>query len=332
MKRAFVISLLLLSLVSAAVLADTSGMIVFTRSQFTQEGFRQFLARDSSNRGWWELYERDICVINPDGTGFMQLTDDGVSYRSRWSPDGQKIAFLSGVPPAVSLHVINADGSDRRELVPSQADIYDFKWSPDGTSILVYLKTRTTIKPEEAQVVKVTDGSSTKRMGSSEWARGWNHWAPQGAEVLNPDKRLIERLPEGIAWPEWSPNGIYLAFIYEGKLIITDTAIANQPEKWRPSKQEPPCDRIGDWLFDSSKLLFFARGNVCSINFDEKDVVNLSMSSAEDACWSPDGSQIAYTSTDGRKTNTEIFIMNSDGTGHIQLTNTNYFHLDLDWK
>jgi len=56
------------------------------------------------------------------------------------------------------------------------------------------------------------------------------------------------------------------------------------------------------------------------------------MTSAGYACWSPDGSKVAYTSPDGRKRNSEIFIMNSDGTDHIQITNTNYFHEDLDWK
>ena len=332
MRRICVATLLLLWMfISAIALARASGKIVFTKSEYTREGFEQAILRSSSRRGWWDLFQRDICIINPDGTGLEQLTDDGVSYRPEWSLDGRKIAFLSSPPPTVNLYVMDADGSNRQKLVSNQRDILDFDWSPDGTAILACVKTRDGKDPEETWVVTV-DSSSVKRMGSSKWARGWNHWATEEATVLNPNKRLIDALPEGIVWPEWSPDNKYLAFIHEGILAIADVAVVGMPEDWRTSNLEPPCNRIGDWTLDSSKILFFAGGDVSSINFDGTGVLNLSMSSADDACWSPDASQIAYTSTDGRKRNTEIFIMNADGTGHVQITNTNYFHIEVDWR
>ena len=332
MRKIFAGSLIFLwTFVSIITMAHASNQIVFTKAQYTREGFEDAMSPGrSTGKGWWILYRRDICVINPDGTGTNQLTDDGVSYRPEWSPDGQKIAFYSGPPPTVNLHIMDPDGSNRRELVSNQNDIYDFIWSPDSTKILVFVKTRNPRNPEEAWIVTV-DGSA-KRMGSSEWARGWNHWAPEGAEVLNPDRRLIEGLPDGVTWPEWSWDGRFIAFIYENKLAIADTTIVGKPEDWRASKLEPPCNRILEWSPDNMKLLFFVRSNVCSINFDGKDVTNLSMSSATDACWGDNGSKIAYTATDGRKGNTELFIMNADGTEHKQLTNTNYFHIDVDWR
>jgi len=332
MRKVFVSSLLFLYFfVSVIALAHASGQIVFTKAEYTREGFEDAMSPGrSSGKGWWELYRRDICVMNSDGTGLNQLTDDGVSYRPEWSPDGQKIAFYSGPPPTVDLNVMDSDGANRRELVSNQTDIYDFIWSPDSSKILVYVKTRNPREPEEAWVVAV-DGT-TNRMGSSKWARGWNHWTPEGAEVINPDRRLLAGLPEGVAWPEWSWDGKYIAFVYEKRLAIADTTVIGKPEDWRASKLEPPCNRIVEWSPDNMKILFLVRGNVCSINFDGKDVLNLSMSNATDACWSKDGSQIAYTTTDGRKGNTEIFIMNADGTGHKQLTNTSYFHTDVDWR
>ncbi len=94
MRKICVASLLLLwILASAATFAQASGKIVFTKSEYTREGFEQAAIRGSSKRGWWDLFRRDVCTINPDGTGFKQLTDDGVSYRAEWSLDGQKIAF-----------------------------------------------------------------------------------------------------------------------------------------------------------------------------------------------------------------------------------------------
>ena len=332
MKRIFICTLFLLLAVSL-VRAGDGGRIVFTKSEFTREGFEESVLRgNKSRRGWWELHRRDICVINPDGTGVSQLTDDGVSYRPRWSPDGQKVAFYSGPPPTVNLHVMDPDGSNRVELISDQMDIYDFRWSPDSTKILAYVKTRSPRDPEEAWVVAVSDSGSVKRMGSSEWARRWNHWDTQGATVLNPNKRLIAGLPEGVAWPEWSPDNRYLAFVYKDRLAIADTTVIGMPEEWRTSNLEPPCERLGYWSPDGSRLLFYAGGNLCSINLDGTGATNLSMTGTGDACWSPEGFQIAFTSTDGRKRNTEIFIMNADGTGHEQLTNTNYFHADVDWR
>lgn len=275
MKKICVSSLLLLwVLVSAATFAQASGKIVFTKSEYTRKGFEQAVIRGSSKLGWWDLFRRDVCIINPDGTGFKQLTDDGVSYRAEWSLDGQKIAFLSSPAPTVNLYVMNADGSDKQKMISNQRDIHDFDWSPDGTAILAYVKTRDRREPDETWLVTISDGGSIKRMGSSKWARGWNHWAAQGATVLNPNRRLIDALPEGVAWPEWSPNNKYLAFIHEGILGIADLAIVGMPEDWRTSKLEPPCNRMGDWTLDSSKILFFAAGNVGSINFDGTGVAN----------------------------------------------------------
>lgn len=319
--------------ISVTALAQSSGKIVFTKSEYTREGFEQAMSRKrGSNKGWWELSLRHICTINPDGSGLEQLTEDGVSYHPEWSLDGQKIAFLSGPPPKVNLYVMNADGANRQKLISGQRNIYDFDWSPDGTAILAYVEGKDSRDPEETWIVAVSDGGSTKRMGSSEWAKGWNHWDTEGASVLNPKRRLIDGLPEGVAWPQWSPDNNYLAFLHEGVLAIANVAIIGTLEDWRASNLEPPSDRMGDWSPDSGKILFFIKGNVCSTNIDGTEAINLSMAGATDACWNPNGSRIAYTATDGRKRNTEIFIMNADGTDHVQITNTNYFHMDVDWQ
>ena len=323
---------LLFFLITTLTHAD---VILFTKSEFTREGFEQDILRSSvTKRGWWELYKRNISVINPDGTGFKQLTDDGMSYHARWSPDGQKIAFLSGPISMVSLNVMNVDGSNRTDIIANQDNISDFRWSPDGTKILVFLKSKMNARnPEETWVVKVSD-KSVDRMGNPDWAKGWNHWSPEGATIINPNNRFLKALPTGIEWPEWSKDGNYLAFIYNGRLIVADVQKTGMPEPWKPTKTEPACDRIGNWSWssDGTKLLFFAGGNMCSINLDGKSVMNLSMSPAQYACWSPDGSQVAFTSADGRKRNSEIFIMDADGTNQRQVTNTNYYHEEIDWK
>ncbi len=82
--------------------------------------------------GWETLYG-NICVMNADGSGRIQLThnpDDGLkmdepsSDEPAWSPDGLSIMFDSNqYDPtlgrrAAETWVMNADGSDQRVLIP----------------------------------------------------------------------------------------------------------------------------------------------------------------------------------------------------------------------
>jgi TolB protein len=52
-----------------------------------------------------------------------------------WSPDGSKIAFVSGDDFSTQIYVINADGTGLVQLTDSQGYNEDPAWSPDGTMI-----------------------------------------------------------------------------------------------------------------------------------------------------------------------------------------------------
>jgi TolB protein len=61
---------------------------------------------------------RDIYVVNVDGTNLRRLTSDaGVDEHPTWSPDGQRIAFTSQQFSAESmLYVMSSDGSNQSFL------------------------------------------------------------------------------------------------------------------------------------------------------------------------------------------------------------------------
>jgi hypothetical protein len=79
----------------------------------------------------------DLFVINADGTGLRNLTNDSLDQIcGAWSPDGSKIAYTQG-PGTYDLRVMNTDGSGRRVLVggTTGAEFYP-EWSTDSRKIL----------------------------------------------------------------------------------------------------------------------------------------------------------------------------------------------------
>ena len=103
----------------AASEQDEVGKLVFAlrKPLENRDGFRASTRTLEKGRGttkWWEFYQYNVCTMNPNGTDFRQLTDDGVSRRPRWSPDREHIAYISGVDGAESLYVIRRDGTENK--------------------------------------------------------------------------------------------------------------------------------------------------------------------------------------------------------------------------
>ena len=52
-----------------------------------------------------------------------------------WSPDGRKLAFVSGRDGNAEIYVMNADGSEQENLTRQPANDSHPSWSPDGRKI-----------------------------------------------------------------------------------------------------------------------------------------------------------------------------------------------------
>jgi TolB-like protein len=80
----------------------------------------------------WLGDRRDLFVMNTDGTGQRNLTNDSApELAPAWSPDGSTIAYIS----AGDIYLVKADGSDPRRLTNRGQD-NDPSWSPDGTRLV----------------------------------------------------------------------------------------------------------------------------------------------------------------------------------------------------
>jgi Tol biopolymer transport system component len=87
----------------------------------------------------------DIYVMNSDGTNPVNLTDSMPEAmgagQPNWSPDGEKIAFLSGpredAPGRSGIYVMNSDGTNPVNITSAATPNLwgPPTWSPDGTKI-----------------------------------------------------------------------------------------------------------------------------------------------------------------------------------------------------
>jgi dipeptidyl aminopeptidase/acylaminoacyl peptidase len=84
-----------------------------------------------------------IYIGNTDGTDLVRISTER-DIPGDWSPDGAQVVFFRGPPgdhppPAVSLFVVNVDGSDEHQLTPDGVEVaccWNYRWSPDGSRIL----------------------------------------------------------------------------------------------------------------------------------------------------------------------------------------------------
>jgi TolB protein len=88
-----------------------------------------------------DVGNRDICVINSDGTGLVRLTSDaGADYGAAWKPDGSQILFVTTRFGNTVLALMNPDGTGVTSLFSDPyADFVDQPaWSPTGAKIALH--------------------------------------------------------------------------------------------------------------------------------------------------------------------------------------------------
>ena len=174
-------------------------------------------------------YPGNICIMNADGSGRLQLTDNTSDDSDpAWSPDSAKVAFSSRREGNTDIYMMNADGSQLQRLTDGEGDDTHPTWSPDGNRIAFASASDGRsdifdINPDGSRLRQITDDDSH----DSEPA-----WSPDGTRIaftsfrnersaiyaVNPDGSQRELLlgPTGKPRsPAWSPEGETIAFTSE---------------------------------------------------------------------------------------------------------------------
>jgi len=267
--------------------------------------------------------DNHIYVMDPDGSHVQPLTGKPrgtISYNAlaAWSPDRQKIAFMSDRDGDMEIYVMAADGSDVQRLTIHRGRDSAPVWSPDGNQIAF---ARGNMDPPRTQSIYVmdSDGSNVKRLTEFETG-GYTSWSPDG---------------ERIAF-EGNFDGIWEIYVMDsnGSNVqrITHTPVRDAgsfaPE-WSPDGQKIVFDSNRDGSFE-----------VYVMDADGSNVQRLTHNDKDDArpAWSPDGQRIAFNSSrDGSSDQPndyaefEIYVMDADGGNVERLTSNNHIDGHPDW-
>jgi WD40-like Beta Propeller Repeat/Bacterial Ig-like domain (group 2) len=258
---------------------------------------------------------RGIEVVRVDGTLGTVLVNGNSDYYydtympqdPAWSVDGARVAYAAQYISYYygsywSIKVSGVDGSTIGEPYTASWFSSGPTWSPDGTK-LAFSSDAAGSVASSIYTVPAAGGSVTNLTSSSTAHDYKPAWSPDGAKiafqsnrdgnyeiyVMNVDGSGVARLtndPGPDAEPAWSPDGSQLAFM-----------------RTRAGSQDI-------WL----------------MNADGSGETNLTLSATgptvvdASPAWSPDGSQVVFASICSGCSQSDLYVINRDGTGLRRVT------------
>jgi TolB protein len=232
---------------------------------------------------------------------------------------GGRIAFCSRRGEGdYEVYVMNADGTDKRQVTRDAFDSEGPKWSPDGTQIAFSLSTYT--GHTDIRVINA-DGSNPRRLTTS--GGTWVAWSPDGTRIAfslskpnsdvyvmdvpdgtdadNPDQQRLTKTDRNVTVgnPVWSPDGTQIVCVVSS----------------RPAAREPG-GKSTLYVLNVQEALQSGGASIA----DMRPLPRAGKDVNDRPTWSPTGSQIVFSAVvDGHR---DLYVVNADGTDLRQLTHT----------
>lgn len=256
--------------------------IVYRRTGFD-------IMKDRSKGSLW--------MVSSDGTNHFKLTNRDVNEsQARWSPSGDRIAFVSSAGEGSEIYVYWKASNTISKLTQLENSPSSISWSPDGKHIAFRMKVHA-----KAPVI----ASMPAKPKGAKWAA-----AP----------RITDRLKHEADGAGYLKPGFNHMFVIssEGgtpRQITTENFNHNGNISWSPDSQHIyfSGNRNADWEYD------FRNSELYSSNIITKEITTLTTRQGPDYApkVSPNGKHIAYI---GFKDKVQTYqlrqlqLMNSDGS------------------
>src|SRR5829696_329003 len=218
--------------------------------------------REFGDATYGDATSSDIYVIDEEGNNETRLThtarfEEGLV----WSPDGEKIAFIAGVPS--DIYVMDADGTDQTRLAPSPATRWAPAWSPDGKRMVFLSGPDIHVMDADGtdQTIITSNGS-----GQGDQTRKTNTYAPV-----------------------WSPDGKKIGFASKTVKVTSASASAGSSSASAGPSSAPAAGPT--WSPDGNKIAFYDPHAIYLINDDGTGRKALTGNILDPPlqAWSPDG-------------------------------------------
>jgi len=240
-------------------------------------------------RGEWN----QICLVNADGSGFRQITDDSRNhYYPTFSTDGTAVIFAINEGDYFDLYRYDLTQSELTQITFYIGNAFSPKFSPDGKQIMF--------------LNRAADGPV------SIWAMG----------PLGESPRKLYTGAQTIVGADWSPDGKSIAFAmstgqpnaYEIHILNVDHP--DQPTQRLTYAVEGATGSV-DWSPDGQSLLICLgpAGNKNVFRFDlaSGNAIQLTFGGNNaSATYSPNGQYIVYNSLRNNG-QADLFVINADG-------------------
>jgi Tol biopolymer transport system component len=240
------------------------------------------------------------------------------NYFPTWSPDGTQIAYYTHFSwQSWAIMIINADGSDPRQLTPSSGQtICSFgpTWSPDGQRIAFTIEPNPSptceMKHTEIAVINI-DGSGFAILTHNDAIDLVGSWTPDGSRIVFTSERDGNRQ-------------VYIMDADGGNpLCLTDLGSANSIPSVSPDG--------GSIAFVSDRD---GNDEIYLMDIDGSNPRRLTWTTNADESypsWSPDGRQIVFNSGSPRG-GFDLYVINADGTNLRQLTDRPGAEFEPAWQ
>ena len=186
---------------------DTYSLQVISALDLSPDGRSLAYVVDAADRED-NSYSSTLFLGGLDGSGVRSISrKDTADSTPRFSPDGQRLAYLSDRGEGTQIVVARADGRKPRAVTAAAEGVDGYDWSPDGKWLVFVSSDSAKV---EADPVVIT-GSLIQRDGEGYVDKRRSHLWIVSSDGGAP--RQITRGPYDDSDPRWSPDGRQIAFV-----------------------------------------------------------------------------------------------------------------------